>query len=114
MLRCRQIYCTNVNICSAKEVGWKCTLCTGDYDSSLENNSIVAISYIREYEQNILERILMELYCQNNESEHFRELLDKNDVRLTVDVQLVLKLSTYIIERCILFICFSIHNITKQ
>lgn len=29
----------------------------------------------------IMERILMEIYCQNYDSEHFRELPDENVVR---------------------------------
>lgn len=35
-------------------------------------------------EQIIINRILLELYCQNYDSEHFRDCPDKKDVRLHI------------------------------
>jgi len=37
--------------------------------------------YINSFGRKIIERILLELYCQNEDSEHYRDCLNKEIVR---------------------------------
>lgn len=53
---------------------WKCTLCqeiSALYHITTRNDSI------NSSEKKLLERILMELYCQNEDSEHYRDCLNR-------------------------------------
>ncbi|VVC40093.1 B-box-type zinc finger,Zinc finger, RING/FYVE/PHD-type,Bromodomain,Zinc finger, PHD-type [Cinara cedri] len=60
-------------------IKWKCTMCEDitKYCTVLNEKLFpLDISY-NKIERKIIERILMELYCQNNDSEHFRDCPDK-------------------------------------
>lgn len=46
-----------------------------------QNSSTMDIS-LNQIEGKLIERLLMELYCQNNDSEHFRNCPDQELVRL--------------------------------
>lgn len=58
---------------------WKCTLCLDiiPYSDALYKKDITFNISIGHSERKIIERILMELYCQNNDSEHYRDCLNR-------------------------------------
>ncbi|KAL5237764.1 hypothetical protein ACI65C_005174 [Semiaphis heraclei] len=58
---------------------WKCTIChdiSKHIDNLREKDPKDRIIPIGHSERKIIERILMELYCQNEDSEHYRDCLD--------------------------------------
>lgn len=61
-------------------------MCIDVFDSSpiFKDNFILGVS-----EQKVLGRILMELYCQSDESGYFRELINREDVRLIVVILII-------------------------
>ncbi|XP_026817742.1 E3 ubiquitin-protein ligase TRIM33-like isoform X1 [Rhopalosiphum maidis] len=61
---------------------WKCTLCQDISDIRLHVNvllkkDVTAYFVSGSSEQRIIQYILMALYCQNGDSEHYRECLDR-------------------------------------
>lgn len=72
---------------------WKCTLC---HEVSILNNDIANHNgFISSSEKKLIERILMELYCQNEDSEHYRECLNREMVRYTDIKMIVNKVQFY-------------------
>lgn len=65
---------------SASLMLWKCTLCQNllQHFNSCERNMSCRIN---SFGRKIIERILMELYCQNEDSEHYRDCLNREIVR---------------------------------
>lgn len=53
------------------------------YCTIINQTSSTMDIYLGQIERKFIERILMELYCQNNDSEHFRNCPDQILVRLT-------------------------------
>lgn len=82
-------------IYSIIRASWKCTMCKDitqiAKDSLGHQNNFVDFSF-GHLEQTIINRILLELYCQNYYSKHFRNCPNKIFVRLIiVDIILVLQ-----------------------
>jgi len=75
-------------LCFFRRSRWKCTLCVDITKSSLNLSQLImsdlfTVNVINNTPgRKLIEHILLALYCQNNESEHFRELPCKNLVRI--------------------------------
>lgn len=63
-----------------------CTLCQdiSKYAKVLNQKDLKDSILVTKNEFKIMERILMELYCQNNDSEHYRECPSEEIVRLPI------------------------------
>lgn len=63
-------------------ISWKCTLCQDflKYFNLRERNMTC---HINSFGRKVIERILLELYCQNEDSEHYRDCLNREIVRYT-------------------------------
>lgn len=74
------LYCY---ILSPLQSTWKCTLCQDitRYAINLNQMDMNGEITVNQNERVIMERILMEIYCQNSDSEHYRELPDEEIVR---------------------------------
>jgi hypothetical protein len=73
---------------------WKCTLCQDISDIRLHVNvllkkDITAYFVSGSSEKRIIEYLLMVLYCQNGDSEHYRECLDRELVRYYMDITII-------------------------
>ncbi|KAL4104933.1 hypothetical protein QTP88_020209 [Uroleucon formosanum] len=57
-------------------ISWKCTLCQDflKYFNLRERNMTC---HINSFGRKVIERILLELYCQNEDSEHYRDCLNR-------------------------------------
>lgn len=69
---------------SRSQTKWKCTLCKDitKYAKVInQRDDMNGIFHVGESDTIIMERILMELFCQNDDSEHYRELPDADIVR---------------------------------
>jgi len=59
---------------------WTCTLCEQVVMCSKVSGENIMTGDIGKVERKIIDRILMELYCNNEDSEYFKECLSKNSV----------------------------------
>lgn len=66
-------------ICRKIRTSWKCTMCKDitPIIMSLKQPSNLADFSFGHLEQTIINRILLELYCQNSNSQHFRNCPDQ-------------------------------------
>jgi len=81
-----------------------CTLCHDIsiyIDNLREKDLNDRIIPIGPSERKIIERILMELYCQNEDSEHYRDCLDRESVRYTCILMFVNKIQFYYKIKCL-------------
>lgn len=69
--------------CRPLEIMWKCTLCKDMTRHVVEHNplDLLGLASIGNDKLIIMQRLLMEMYCQKPESEHFRELPNADLVR---------------------------------
>lgn len=88
------MYYKTILICRKIRASWKCTMCKDITPIVLglrQQNNLIDFSF-GHLEQTIINRILLELYCQNDISKHFMNCPDKIFVWLIiVDIILVVK-----------------------
>lgn len=65
-------------------MNWKCTLCKDitKYSKALNQRYNTNDIPLESLGRKIVERILLEIFCQNNESDHFRNCPPENEVRI--------------------------------
>jgi hypothetical protein len=73
---------------------WRCTLCQDTLNIRLHANILlkkdIKAYFVSGYsEKRIIEYILMVLYCQNGDSEHYRECLNSEIVRYYMDITII-------------------------
>jgi len=71
---------------SLSVVRWKCTLCQDvkPYSRDINQKDFTGHIPFGHSERKLIERILMQLYCQNDDSEHYRDCLNREMVRYTI------------------------------